>query len=268
MLRVPAACGKSLADAQETGADARVVYSPMDAVRLAESLPEKNIILSGCGFETTAPLIGACVKAAEAKKLKNFFVYVSLKLITPAIEALLKEKNKIDAFILPGHVSLVTGFKPYGFIAEKFHKPGVIAGFEEAEILAALNKILRQLAVGEARIDNAYALVKTNGQPEALRIMKEVFLSADGEWRGLGKIKKSALILNKKYARYDAEKKFKPPLPPAAKNKGCLCGEVLKGNAAPRKCGLFGKKCLPQSPFGPCMVSEEGACRAAYEYER
>lgn len=273
LLRVPGPQG-SLEGARASGADVRVVYSPYDAVELARTT-EKTVVLCAAGFETTAPLIALCVKKAAELRLKNFYIYPMLKLITPAVDALLKTENNIDAFLLPGHVSLVLGTGPYGFIARKYGKPGVVAGFEEKEILTAIDMILAQILQQNtqkppktAKIENAYPPVRAEGNPDALKIMAEVFAPAAAEWRGFGVMPASGLALRKKYQSFDAARKFALPRSPraAAADKKCLCARVLQGRVEPEKCGYFGKKCTPQRPQGPCMVSSEGACHAAYSY--
>ncbi|MCL2888366.1 MAG: hydrogenase formation protein HypD [Elusimicrobia bacterium] len=264
MLRVPDICGGSLAAAKTDGADVRVVYSPLDAVSLARKT-KKNVVLIAAGFETTAPSVAAVILQAAKLKLKNFFVFPMLKLINPAVKTLLDGDNDIDAFLLPGHVSLMLGLEPYKFIAREYKKPGVVGGFAAEEILAALEKIISQINGGRAEIENAYPPVRADGNPAARGIMFKVFTPYGALWRGLGKIKNSGLKIKKEFAAFDALAKFKFPPPPKIKQSGCKCGAVLAGKITPKQCNLFSKKCTPQKPLGPCMVSGEGACRALYE---
>jgi len=262
MLRVLDISGGSLAGAKARGADVRVVYSPLDALEIAKTT-KKSVVFIAAGFETTAPAAAAVILLAA--KLKNFFVFPLLKLINPAVKVLLDGENNIDAFLLPGHVSLVLGTEPYKFIARKYKRPGVVGGFETEEIIAALEKITAQVNGGRAEIENAYPPVRAEGNPAAREIMFKVFTPYAALWRGLGKIKNSGLKIKKEFAAYDALAKFKFPSPPEKKQNGCKCGAVLSGKIGPEDCGLFGKKCAPQNPLGPCMVSGEGACRAFYE---
>jgi len=264
MLRVPDIDGASLADAKARGSDVRVVYSPLDAVEIARKT-KKSVVFIAVGFETTAPAVAAVILQAKKLKLKNFYVFPLLKLINPAIKVLLDGKNKIDAFLLPGHVSLVLGAEPYKFISRDYGMPGVVGGFEAGEIIAALEKIVAQINAGRAEIENAYPPVRAEGNPAALEIMFKVFTPYAALWRGLGKIKNSGLKIKKEFAAYDVLSKFKFPRPPEKKQNGCMCGAVLSGRITPEECKLFGKKCVPQNPLGPCMVSGEGACRAFYE---
>ncbi|WP_424243996.1 hydrogenase expression/formation protein HypD [Elusimicrobium posterum] len=269
MLRVPSPVG-SLEEAKAQGkAEVKIIYSPLDAVKTAKENPQKKVILIATGFETTAPLAAVCVKEAAKLKLNNFFVFPILKLITPAIDALLSEENKIDAFLLPGNVSIVLGLKPYEFIASKYKKPGVIGGFEQEDILKAIDRILELIKSGENKIENAYPVVKKEGNPQALQILYSVFEPYAAPWRGLGKIENSGLRLKKEFENFDALKYFKITPPQAAVKKNpCRCADVLKGKIKPQQCKMFGKKCGPLTPLGPCMVSTEGACQAAYKYEK
>ncbi|MDR0291546.1 MAG: hydrogenase formation protein HypD [Elusimicrobium sp.] len=264
MLRVPDISGNSLAAAKADGADVRVVYSPMDALDFARKT-RKNVVLIAAGFETTAPAVAAVILKAAKLKLKNFFVFPMLKLINPAIKILLDGENNIDAFLLPGHVSLVLGMEPYKFIARKYKKTCVIGGFEATEIIAALEKIVNQINLGRAEIENAYPPVRAEGNAAAREIMFNVFTPYAALWRGLGRIKNSGLKIKKEFSAYDALANFKFPPPPKIKPSGCKCSAVLAGKITPEQCNLFGKKCMPQNPMGPCMVSGEGACRALYE---
>ncbi|MDR1684213.1 MAG: hydrogenase formation protein HypD [Elusimicrobiota bacterium] len=256
MLRVPGA-KMSLKDAQTAGADVRIIYSPLQAVDIAQKNPNKKIIFLAVGFETTAPAAAAAVLAARKLKLKNFYVYTALKRVAPAVELILKEKNNIDGFLLPGNVSVITGLKEFDFISEKYAKPAAAAGFSAKEILAALAKL------GKPKTQNAYAWVKAGGNKTALRLTAKVFTPAAGSWRGFGKIEQSALELKEEFAAFDAKKVFKIRAQKERKTK-CRCALILKGKIPPQKCPYFARVCTPQKPLGPCMVSQEGACAAAY----
>lgn len=237
----------------------KIIYSPKDALALAQKT-KKNIVLLAVGFETTAPLFAAVILEAKAKKIKNFFVFCTLKTITPAIAALLSGDNNIDAFLLPGNVSIITGYEMYDLQGKR----GVVAGFERGEIIAGLNAIL---AMKTPQVQNIYAPVTLKGNARAQELVAQVFTAADGMWRGLGKIKKSALKLKKGFEMFDAVKKFKiNPGPAVKENKDCMCAYVLQGKITPQKCKMFGKKCTPAAPLGPCMVSREGACNAEFSF--
>ncbi len=243
----------------------KIIYSPKDALLLAEK-SKQNIILMAVGFETTAPLFASVTLEARKKKLKNFFVFTSLKQINPAVEALLEGKNNIDGFLLPGNVSIITGFETFNFISQKYKKPGVVAGFERKEITDALDALL---AADTPEIKNIYEPVSAKGNLTAQKIMKDVFEDAAASWRGLGVIKNSGFKLKKEFKHFDALKHFKiKPVQSAekAENKECMCAAVLQGKISPEKCKAFGKKCSPNSPLGPCMVSAEGACNAAFSF--
>lgn len=271
MMRVPGALG-SLDRARAEGADVRVVYSPLDAVSAAESEREKKkIVFLAAGFETTAPLVAAALEIAHLSGLDNFFIYSVHKLVPPALSALLSDgRAGLDGFMLPGHVSTITGPRPYGFVAEEFHIPAVVTGFEAEEIMEGVLMLLGQIASGKAEVAVAYKkVVKDFGNPKALSIMDKYFEPFDAEWRGIGTIPGSGLKLKEQWARMDAERVFDFALtPPAgvASEKGCSCGEVLRGLKLPPACGLFGRACTPEHPVGACMVSAEGSCAAYYKY--
>lgn len=261
---------KSLEECRISGADVRVVYSPLDAVEMAKLNPDKKIIFLGVGFETTAPTVGAAVLHAEARKLDNFFVLPLFKLVPPALKAVLGDPgHRIGGFILPGHVSAIIGAAPYRFVAEEYGIPCVITGFEPLDILNGLNMLLSQMAVGRAAIEIEYSrTVRPEGNAAAQKILERVFEPASANWRAVGVIPASGLVFNKKYSGFDAGKHFSVPYRDAPEPKGCICGQVLMGKASPEDCGLFGKACTPSSAVGPCMVSSEGACAAWYKYGR
>ncbi|MBN2141578.1 MAG: hydrogenase formation protein HypD [Desulfovibrionaceae bacterium] len=269
LMRVPGNRGRSLKLAQAEGGRVKVLYSPFEALALARQNPNHTVVFLGVGFETTAPAVAATVKMAEDQNLDNFRVLALHKTVPPALGALLDDPGcNIDAFILPGHVSTIIGTAPYGFIAERYGKQGVVAGFEPLDILRALLFIARRRRQGRPEVANLYRrVVADQGNPRALEIMYEVFEPADALWRGLGLIPGSGLAFRQRYARFDAGREFgvkvqeTPPLP------GCRCGEVLKGKLNPNQCPLFEKACTPAKPVGPCMVSTEGSCAAYYKYQ-
>jgi hydrogenase expression/formation protein HypD len=266
MLRVRGSAS-SLEAARGRGAAVEIAYSPNRALELARNRPEEVVFLA-VGFETTAPIIAAAVKAAAAEGLANFSVLVSHRLIPPALEALLAGgPAEVDGLICPGHVSTVIGADAYAGLARAHNLPFVVAGFEPTDVLEAIVMTLEQLESGLVGVGNQYVRsVSEKGNVAAQREMAEVFDVVDGDWRGLGKIPDSALALKPAYASFDAAVKFRLIERPVPEPPGCLCGAVLSGKARPSDCGLFGRTCIPDRPVGPCMVSSEGACQAAYLY--
>lgn len=268
MLKVPGSAS-SLAEAQTAGADVRVVYSPLDALAVAEAHPDKNVVFLAVGFETTAPTEAAAVLAAEQRGLTNFFLLSAQKLVPPVMRALLDDPAaQVDGFLLPGHVAVVTGTRIFDFLAADYRVPGVVGGFRPAEILRALHMLVRQCAAGEARVENAYgSVVRPEGNPAARAAVARVYEPADTAWRGLGVIPASGLKMRAAYAAYD----FAAVRPLDAVDvpdgrRGCRCGEVLRGRIVPKDCALFGRGCVPEHAVGPCMVSVEGTCAAWYKY--
>lgn len=267
MMRVPGACG-SLESIKSEGKDVRVIYSCMDALGIAKENPDKNIVFMGVGFETTSPTIAAAILKADKENLHNFFVLSNFKILFPALRAIAgSEKVKIDGFICPGHVSVITGSIPYEEIAHTCKRPCIITGFEPDDILKGIKRLITMVKKGEFAVDIEYKrAVKKKGNPAALRALNTVFQPADSAWRGLGLIKKSGLRLRKRYERFDAERKFKIKVSDSSPLKGCMCGKVLTGEKNPSDCRLFKKICSPRNPIGPCMVSSEGTCAAYYKY--
>ncbi|MFA5423455.1 MAG: hydrogenase formation protein HypD [Phycisphaerae bacterium] len=267
MIRVP---GQSGSLETHRGKNVKVVFSAMDALLLAKEHPDKTIVLLAVGFETTAPSSAIVVKEAQQQGLKNFCIYSGHKIIIPAMRALLSEKNNnIDAFLCPGHVSVITGYGVFREIADDFGKACVVAGFEPMQIFEGLAEICRLLREEKKEVTNIYSAVVTeNGNPKAKELLDEVFIKADGYWRGLGKIEKSTLKLKDEFAQFDALKRFGIEEKPHEDRSGCRCGEVLCGLIEPPQCGLFESRCTPESPVGPCMVSSEGTCAAWYKYGR
>ena len=268
LMRVPGPDGRCLKHAQAEGARIEVVYSPMDALTLALRHPDATIVFPGVGFETTAPAVAATVLMAQAQGIGNFTVLSCHKLVPPALVALLADPNcAIDAFLLAGHVSTVLGLAPYDFVASRYHRPAVVAGFEPADILDALCHIAAQLDSGRAAVENAYPrAVHENGNPKARAILDTVFTVTDARWRGLGLLAQSGLELSDRFDMFNARKRFDLAQVKTKPIPGCRCGDVLKGRIIPTDCPLFGKACTPASPVGPCMVSTEGSCSAYYKY--
>jgi hydrogenase expression/formation protein HypD len=270
MLRVPGSNG-TLLDAKAQGADVRMVYSPLDALRIAKAEPHREVVFFAIGFETTAPSTALTLMRARAEGLENFSCMCNHVTIVPPLRALLESPDlRLDGFIGPGHVSTVVGARPFEFIPADYGRPVVIAGFEPLDILQAIHMILRQLAEGRCEVENQYTrVVPYEGNRRALEAMAEVFaLRPHFEWRGLGFISQSALRLSDTYADLDAERRFAVPGVRIADPKACQCGEVLKGVIKPWECKVFGTACTPEHAIGTCMVSPEGACAAYYNYGR
>lgn len=267
MTRVPGSTS-SLLKEQAQGRSINIVYSPLDALTLAKENPDEQIVFVGVGFETTTPLVAMAIKRAKAMGLKNFSVFVAHKNMPGALETIVADPAlKIDALILPGHVSTIIGVKPYEFLARKYGIPGVITGFEPVDVLQGIAMIMRQLHEGRAEIEIAYSRgVMKEGNPVALAAIEEVFETVDATWRGLGVIPGSGYAIRDEYKEFDAFARFSPEVEPTQEPKGCRCGDVLRGIMAPNECPLFRKVCTPENPIGPCMVSSEGSCAAYFRY--
>src|ERR1700728_3373107 len=269
MMRVPGTQGSPL-EHKARGMDVRIVYSPADALKLAQANPDKHVMFFAIGFETTAPSTALTLVRAKTQGVHNFSVFCNHVTIIPAIRAILDSPDmRIDAFIGPGHVSTVIGCRPYEWIAKNENKPVAVSGFEPLDILQSIVMVLRQLKAKEAKIENQYKrVVPWEGNSAALRAMAEVFeLRPYFEWRGLGFISQSALRIREGYAQWDAERRFEVPGIRVTDPKAAQCGEVLKGVLKPAKCKLFGNECTPEHPVGALMVSSEGSCAAYYNYE-
>jgi len=267
-LRVPGS-RKSLLQAKADGADVRIVYSPMDALALARRNPGREVVFFGIGFETTMPSTALTVLQAEREGIENFSVFCNHITIVPTIKAILDSPDlHLDGFLGPGHVSMVIGTAPYEFIASFYKKPMVIAGFEPLDVLQSLWMVLKQIKEGRCAIENQYArIVQEDGNSPALRAVAHVYeLREFFEWRGLGSIDHSGVMMRVEYARFDAERKFAVPNAKIADPKSCQCGEVLRGVIKPWECKVFGSACTPETPLGALMVSSEGACSAYYQY--
>ena len=270
MMRVPASHG-SLLDAKARGADVRMVYSPLDALKLARENPDRQVVFFAIGFETTTPSTAVTLMRARAEGIENFSVFANHVTIIPAIRAILDSPDlRLDGFIGPGHVSTVIGTRPYRFIARDFGRPVVVSGFEPLDVLQGVHMVLTQLREGRSEVENQYSrVVREEGNPTAMRAIAETMeLRTTFEWRGLGFISQSALKLRPELADWDAEVRYEIPGVRVADPKACQCGEVLKGVIKPWECKVFGTACTPDHPIGTCMVSSEGACAAYFNYGR
>jgi hydrogenase expression/formation protein HypD len=269
MVRVPGS--KTSLDRQRAaGTDVRIVYSPFDAVDLAKNEPDKQFVFFGVGFETTMPATALAIQTAAVAKLDNFSVLCVHKTMPAALRALLASPDlQVSGLLLPGHVSAIVGAASYDFIPREFRLPCAVTGFEPLDILLGVEALLIQLRTGNMQVANVYTrAVSAPANPKASQVLGEVFLPAEAHWRGLGLIPGSGVNIRPQYARYDARIKYAPVLAqvPPPKDTPCRCGEVLRGILPPPDCPLFGKTCIPSQPLGPCMVSSEGACAAAYRF--
>jgi len=270
MMRVPGSNG-SLLDAKARGADFRMVYSPLDALRIAKENPDRQVVFFAIGFETTAPSTAVTLLKAKAAGIHNFSIFCNHVTIVPPLKAILESPDlRLDGFIGPGHVSTVIGNRPYRFVPAQYGKPLVTSGFEPLDILQGIVMLLRQIRDGRCQVENQYTrAVRDEGNLRALGIMSEVFeVRPYFEWRGMGFISQSGLKLKEGFAAWDAELRFSVPGMRVADPKACQCGEVLKGVIKPWECKVFGTACTPETPIGTCMVSSEGACAAYYNYGR
>lgn len=267
MMKVPGS-NSSLSREKADGRDVRVVYSPLDALTVAEENPDKHVVFLGVGFETTAPTVAAAIETAKGRELTNFSVLSMHKTVPFALRALVDDPEvQIDGFILPGHVSTIIGLNPYMFLAEEYKIPSVISGFEPIDVLQAVWMLVKQLAEGEAKVEIAYKRgVLPTGNQTALKKINEVFEPTDAEWRGIGVIPNTGMSFRSEFAGFDALKRVPVTIPEPREIPGCQCGDVLRGVVLPFECKLFAKACVPENPIGPCMVSSEGSCAAYYRY--
>jgi hydrogenase expression/formation protein HypD len=268
VMRVPGRHGSPL-EHQARGTDVRMVYSPLDALHLADQNPGRHVVFFAIGFETTAPSTALTLRRAKQRGVTNFSVFCNHVTIVPAIRAILESPDmRLDAFIGPGHVSTVIGCRPYTFIVDGHQKPTVVCGFEPLDLLQSIAMILRQLREGRAQVENQYArVVPWEGNPAALAAMADVFeLRPYFEWRGMGFLSQSALKIREAYAPWDAERRFAVAGVTVTDPKAAQCGEVLKGVLKPQQCKLFGRECTPEWPVGALMVSSEGSCAAYYNH--
>jgi hydrogenase expression/formation protein HypD len=271
MLRVPGGRRRSLLEAKARGADVRIVYSPLDALDIARSNRDREVVFFGVGFETTAPATALTLLRARRESVRNFSVFCNHVLIAPALRAILDSPDtEIDGFVGPGHVSTVIGTVEYEFICRDYGRPVVVAGFEPTDILQAVALLLAQLRDGRAEVENQYGrVVREEGNPAALAALEYVFtVREDFEWRGLGPIPHSGYRIADELGEWDAEQRFEVSGARIEDPKACRCGDVLRGMAKPFECSVFGTACTPEKPLGTCMVSSEGACAAYYAYGR
>jgi len=269
MLRVPGSSSSLMAE-RAKGADIRIVYSPLDAVKLAAQHPDLKVVFLGVGFETTAPTIAGSILSAKMQGVANFFVLASHKTMPAPMAALASDPElKIDGFICPAHVSAIIGAHAYEPLARDYGRPCVITGFEPADVMQGISMLAHQVLAGESRVEIQYSrAVRPEGNPKAMKIMEQVFEPCDAEWRGLGSIPGSGLRIREEFSAFDAEREIPLEVEPCREPAGCRCGDVLKGALAPFDCPLFASVCTPESPVGACMVSTEGTCAAAYKYGR
>jgi hydrogenase expression/formation protein HypD len=270
MMRVPGSHG-SLQEARSLGADVRMVYSPLDALRIARENPDREVVFFALGFETTAPSTALTLMRARRDGVRNFSCLCNHVLIEPPLRALLDAPGlRIDGFIGPGHVATVIGARAFEFIPAEYRRPVVVAGFEPLDVLQSIQLLLAQLGAGRCEVENQYRrVVSWEGNPRAQAAMAEVFsLRPRFEWRGLGSIADSALRISDAYAELDAEQRFSVPGAQLPDPRECQCGEVLRGEIKPWECRVFGTACTPEHAIGACMVSPEGACAAYYSYGR
>ncbi|MCD4663989.1 MAG: hydrogenase formation protein HypD [Bacteroidales bacterium] len=268
LIRVPGSTS-SLDKEKAKGANVRIVYSILDALMIAEKNRKKKVVFLGIGFETTAPSSAAGIIKAQMAGLNNFYLFSSHKIMPPAMEALIDEGVKIDGYIAPGHVSTITGTGIYKNIPEKYSLGCVISGFEPVDLLKAILMLVNQIENNDPKVENAYTrVVKPEGNIKAKQMLEDVFEFRDDWWRGLGVLPKSGLKVRGKYTDFDAEVQIPVKVEPTREDRGCICGEILKGLKNPKDCKLFAKVCTPTNPVGACMVSHEGACHAYYKYNR
>jgi len=269
MLRVPGS-GGDLFSVKAKGADVRIVYSPLDALKLARDNPGRQIVFFAVGFETTAPANAMAVFQAHAQKIPNFSVLVSHVLVPPAIEAILSAPdNRTQGFLAAGHVCTVMGFEEYLPLAKRFHVPIVVTGFEPVDILQGILLCVEQLEQGRAEVTNQYARsVQREGNRPAQALMAKVFRVVARKWRGVGEIPNSGFALQGEFTAYDAEARFGVAGYHVDEDSECIAGQVLRGVKKPQECPAFGKRCTPDRPLGATMVSSEGACAAYYQYRR
>lgn len=269
-MRVPGS-KTSLLGAKANGADVRMVYSPLDALKIAKNNPDRQIVFFALGFETTSPSTAMTILQAAKDSVENFSAFCNHIMIVPALKAMLDSPDlQLDGFVGPGHVSAVIGTRPYEFVPRDYGKPLVVSGFEPLDILQSVFMIVKQIVEGRAEVENQYGrVVERDGNRRALEALFEVFEPREFfEWRGLGSIAHSGMKLRKKYAAFDAELRFSVPGLRVADPKACQCGEILKGVKKPWECKVFGTACTPETPIGSCMVSSEGACAAYYNFGR
>ena len=267
LLRVPSS-GSSLNQERAAGADIRMVYSPVDALEIARKNPKKEVVFLSIGFETTVPAIAATLLEAEKEGIENFSILTANKRVMPALVALLEnDRVKVQGLICPGHVSVIIGGEAYTRLSREFGIPCVVAGFEPADILQAIQMLVNQIDEGRSEVEIAYRRgVSFEGNMKAMAVMDRVFEACDAVWRGIGNIPDSGLRLKKSMSRFDADTRFHLPVIPVKEPEGCSCGDILMGIKTPEDCSLYARLCTPANPVGPCMVSSEGTCAAHFKY--
>lgn len=267
LIRVPGS-SSTIEKERASGADVRIVYSILDALNIARDNPEHKVVFPGIGFETTSPGSAAGIIKAYNEKINNFFLLSSHKIMPPAMAALIDEGVKIDGYIAPGHVSTITGSGIYADIPAKYGMGCVISGFEPVDMLLSILMLVRQFENKNPKVEIQYKrVVKPEGNIKAKAILYEAFELRDDWWRGLGVLPESGMVLREKYKSFDAEKNISVEVEKTREDKGCICGEILKGLKNPKDCKLFSSVCNPSDPVGACMVSNEGACFAFYRFE-
>lgn len=259
----------TMLEEKSKGHDVRIIYSPLELISMAEENNDKKIVFLAVGFETTAPLIALTIKKAIERKINNLFFLTSLKLMSPILHHIMENNNSIDGFICPGHVASITGSDYFKFIEEDYNMPAAVCGFKAEDILAGIHCLVKQILQSEKMtLHNLYTrCVKPEGNIIAKKLLNEIFNVSWGEWRGIGRIKDSSLIINENYKKYDALNAFNIEKKAYRVSNGCQCKDILLGNKKPRECNLFGNICHPLKPYGPCMVSLEGACFTQYKYK-
>ncbi|WP_086243036.1 hydrogenase formation protein HypD [Campylobacter devanensis] len=269
MLRVPGSKG-SLAMLRADGADIRALYSPLDTITIAKENPDKKVVFFAIGFETTTPMSAVVVKQAVELNLQNLFIHINHVTVPAPVRAIMSDKDvKIDAFLGPSHVSVITGSKIYEELANEFKTPIAVSGFEPLDLMDSILNLVNQHENGTHKVYNEYArVVSQDGNLKAKELIDRYFQPCDFEWRGLGVIKDSGLRLRDEFSYLDAKKYFNVEVGESKESKACICGEILRGKAKPYDCKVFGKVCNPQNPIGSCMVSGEGACAAYYKYSK
>ncbi len=269
MFRVPGS-KSTLEKEKSDGANIKVVYSPLDSIKIALDNPDKNVIFLSVGFETTTPTVAGMIQLADNQRIMNLFVLCANKLVPPALKVILEDKEiQVDGFLMPAHVSTMIGYEPYRFVVNEYGIPSVIAGFEALDILAAITMLIRQFNAKSSALENEYKrFAKSQGNKKAISLMNELFEPVNAIWRGFSIIPDSGLKLRRKYSHMDIEEVQPVKVDEIPEPKGCLCADIVKGKGKPIECRLFGKKCTPQNPVGACMVSSEGTCAAYYKYER
>jgi hydrogenase expression/formation protein HypD len=269
MLRVPGS-GHDLLTAKAKGGDVRMVYAPVDVVRLAQENPTRQVVFFAVGFETTAPATALAVHEAERRGLTNFSLLVAHVLVPPAMETILSSpENRVQGFLAAGHVCTVMGYSEYEPIARRYRVPIIVTGFEPLDILHGVEMCVAQLEEGRAEVENQYSrAVQRSGNVAAQELLREIFEPTPRQWRGLGEIPQSGLRLRARYAKFDAEQRFALESHEVAESTECISGLILQGVKKPHECPAFGTRCTPEHPLGAPMVSSEGACAAYYRYRR